>query len=302
MGGEYCNKTHTEPTDTKVPRNVTKVSKDFQEFWKNVVFGGISGILGVSSVYPIDVVKTQLQNQTSGSRCALATAKKILRTGGFLGFYKGLPPQALGIGPEKAIVMSVRESVLSSLGEQINPSPFNQFLAGIGAGIVQCSVSNPVEVVKVRAQVSVEAVEFLPLIRSLGFHGLFRGYSACMGRDLAFGGIFFPLYEELRVRLSQLIGAEPTKPPMIISFVAGVVAGVPAASLSTPFDVIKTRMQASPKGSFTATATFRQVTRKVLALEGPKALFAGMGPRIFRLSPQFGVVLLSFEYLKRMFA
>lgn len=264
-------------------------------FAKNIFFGGFSGILGVSSVYPVDLVKTRLQNQTSGKRSAIATAKKILRADGVLGFYKGLPPQVLGIGPEKAIVMSVREGLLARLGDR--SSSKNQFLAGIGAGLIQCSVSNPVEVVKVRAQVAVGPSKIMPIVRSLGIKGLYRGYTACMCRDLTFGGVYFPMYEILRSKISNQMGVDSSKPPLIVSLLAGTIAGIPAAALSTPADVIKTRMQA---GGALSSASFFNAARSVSA-EGPATLFAGMGPRVLRLSPQFGVILISFETMKRCF-
>lgn len=265
---------------------------------KSFGFGAVSGIVGVSSVYPIDLVKTRLQNQKTGTRSAFLTASRIMSTEGVRGFYKGLPPQVLGIGPEKAIVMGVREYVMGTLGDRTKLK--NHFYAGIVAGTIQCSVSNPVEVVKVRAQVSTGSVQIMPIIRSLGVSGLYRGYSACFCRDVCFAGIYFPVYELLRNRISAALGtAQGEKPSFLSALLAGTLAGVPAAAVSCPFDVIKTRMQASEAGG-AANQSFRSVLGELTAA-GPSSLFAGVGPRCARLAPQFGVVLLTYELLQGWF-
>jgi len=66
-------------------------------------------------VYPIDLVKTRLQNQrTSGIigelmyKNSMDCFKKVIRHEGILGLYRGLAPQLVGVAPEKAIKLTVR--------------------------------------------------------------------------------------------------------------------------------------------------------------------------------------------------
>jgi len=59
-----------------------------------ILNGGIAGIVGVSIVYPIDLVKTRLQNQntTSGEKLyknMLDCFKKTYKAEGYLGMYRG---------------------------------------------------------------------------------------------------------------------------------------------------------------------------------------------------------------------
>lgn len=66
---------------------------------KNLVMGGTAGIIGACCTYPLDMVKTLLQNQKTlpgGQRqyngvvdCFL----KIFRKDGIRGLYRGLPTQ-----------------------------------------------------------------------------------------------------------------------------------------------------------------------------------------------------------------
>ena len=69
--------------------------------------------VGATAVYPIDLVKTRLQNQRTGMvgelmyKNSFDCFKKVIRHEGFRGLYRGLPPQLVGVAPEKAIKLTV---------------------------------------------------------------------------------------------------------------------------------------------------------------------------------------------------
>jgi solute carrier family 25 aspartate/glutamate transporter 12/13 len=68
---------------------------------------------GATAVYPIDLVKTRLQNQRTAMvgelmyKNSFDCFKKVLRHEGFRGLYRGLGPQLVGVCPEKAIKLTV---------------------------------------------------------------------------------------------------------------------------------------------------------------------------------------------------
>ncbi|XP_032898208.1 calcium-binding mitochondrial carrier protein Aralar2-like [Amblyraja radiata] len=75
--------------------------------------------MGATSVYPIDLVKTRMQNQRSTGafveeilyRNSLDCFRKVLRYEGIIGLYRGLLPQVMGVAPEKAIKLSMNDFV-----------------------------------------------------------------------------------------------------------------------------------------------------------------------------------------------
>lgn len=79
--------------------------------------GSIAGAFGAFMVYPIDLVKTRMQNQRSsrvGERLysnSIDCAKKVVRNEGFRGLYSGVLPQLVGVAPEKAIKLTVNDLV-----------------------------------------------------------------------------------------------------------------------------------------------------------------------------------------------
>lgn len=68
---------------------------------QNFVLGSVAGAFGATIVYPIDLVKTRMQNQRSKVvgelmyKNSLDCAKKVIRNEGFRGLYSGLGPQLI---------------------------------------------------------------------------------------------------------------------------------------------------------------------------------------------------------------
>jgi hypothetical protein len=75
-----------------------------------------------------------------------------------------------------------------------------------------------------------------------------------------------------------------------------------AAALTTPADVIKTRLQVVTRDGELAYSGISDCATKILKHEGPSAFFKGSGMRVFRSSPQFGITLLAYEKLASFFA
>lgn len=97
--------------------------------------------IGATAVYPIDLVKTRMQNQRTGSligevayKNSIDCFKKVVRHEGALGLYRGLLPQLMGVAPEKAIKLTVNDLLRDKLGNKNGNVPlYGEVLAG-GAG------------------------------------------------------------------------------------------------------------------------------------------------------------------------
>lgn len=134
------------------------------------------------------------------------------------------------------------------------------------------------------------------IIRNLGLVGLYKGATACLARDVPFSAIYFPTYSHLK---KDLFGESPTKKLGIFQLLtAGAIAGMPAAYLTTPFDVIKTRLQVEARKGETSYTGLTHAARTILKEEGPRAFFKGGPARILRSSPQFGFTLAAYEVLQ----
>jgi len=73
---------------------------------------------------------------------------------------------------------------------------------------------------------------------------------------------------------------------------------MPAAYLTTPCDVIKTRLQVEARKGEQAYTSLRHCAKTVWEQEGFRAFFKGGPARIMRSSPQFGFTLAGYELLQ----
>lgn len=136
------------------------------------------------------------------------------------------------------------------------------------------------------------------IVRNLGLVGLYKGASACLLRDVPFSAIYFPTYSHLK---RDFFGESPTKKLGVVQLLtAGAIAGMPAAYLTTPCDVIKTRLQVEARKGEAQYTGLRHAAKTIWKEEGFTAFFKGGPARIFRSSPQFGFTLAAYEVLQNL--
>ena len=196
----------------------------------------------------------------------------------------------------------------SSTAQDLLPLPAVHALSSAGAQLVNCAVVTPAEVLKQNAQMlaggtagdrtkgisSSSSSATMTVMRQLRRHPtkLWRGYTALAARDLPFTALQFPAFEYMKgVLIARRSRAKEGRAVGVLeqSWIAAISAGVAgsaAAWVTTPFDVIKTRMMleagghreeclsASSNGGSRRSSGF-QVGKEVLRKEGLHGLFRG---------------------------
>ena len=107
---------------------------------------------------------------------------------------------------------------------------------------------------------------------------------------------------------SWLSGLRPKDQTSVgISFVAGGISGMVAATLTLPFDVVKTQRQVA-LGAVEAVRVMPPHTdstwlllRRILAESGTRGLFAGFLPRIIKAAPSWAIMISTYEFGKSFF-
>ncbi|KAH8638496.1 Calcium-binding mitochondrial carrier protein [Alternaria alternata] len=136
----------------KVFATTKSIWHDILESIHHFALGSLAGAFGAFMVYPIDLVKTRMQNQRSSGvghvlyKNSLDCAKKVIKNEGFKGLYSGVLPQLVGVAPEKAIKLTVNDLVRGKMTDKATgqikfPA---EMLAGGTAGacqVVRCPLS-----------------------------------------------------------------------------------------------------------------------------------------------------------------
>jgi len=265
--------------------------------WENIVLGGSSAAIAGTVVYPMDTIKARLMNGQGTS--IIGTLRNIVSTQGPTALYRGLPAQLVGIMPEKALKLTLYNTL-----RQMQMDPKTQkvaysaeALAGLGTACVQVAITQPYELVKLRQQ-TVAGQSLGDTMRELGLRGLTRGTTATLLRDIPFNALYFSSYAALKDVVHAVY--DPPDAPLISPqglMVAGLGAGLLAGGLTTPADVIKTRMQADKDGRYKGMA---DCIRQMWAEGGPRTFMRGLGPRLALIPPMFAITMTCFETFQRM--
>jgi len=167
--------------------------------------------------------------------------------------------------------------------------------------VAACAVRVPTEVVKQRAQAvqypsSMAALaDILAQRGKVGWCGvgreLYRGWAVTVLREVPFTVIQFPLWEGMKGRWRRREGRERERVGPVESGLFGSVAGAVAAGVTTPLDVLKTRLMLAREREKVVV-----VVGRIWREEGSRAFFKGWGPRTVWISVGGAVFLGSYQW------
>ncbi|EDW84962.1 uncharacterized protein Dwil_GK14393 [Drosophila willistoni] len=247
-------------------------------FVNALIAGGVAGVVVDIALFPIDTVKTRLQSELG-----------FWRAGGFRGIYKGLAPAAAGSAPTAALFFCTYEcgkQFLSSISNTKN-SPYVHMAAASAAEVVACLIRVPVEIAKQRSQTLLghhnrqHQTAFQILMRAYRTEGLrrglYRGFGSTIMREIPFSLIQFPLWEYFKLQWTPVTGYESS--PLTVAL-CGAVAGGISAAVTTPLDVVKTRIMLAERDSSIRRKTPQGILHSIYLERGFSGLFAGVVPRV----------------------
>lgn len=261
-------------------------ARAWRAFAANCVAGGVAGCAVEGALYPLDTIKTRLQAARRGGRVSLR------------GLYTGVGGNLLGVFPASALFFGVYEPLKSRLCAQWGENAAVAHLgAASGAGLVASLVRVPTEVVKQRMQVGefrTAAGAVRHILAREGARGIFAGYGSFLARDLPFDAIEFVMYEQLKLAWRKAAGGRELN-SLEVSAV-GAAAGAATGAVTTPLDVIKTRLMT--QGASGRYAGILDCARKIVAEDGAGALFRGAGARVLWIGVGGSVFFTTLEAAK----
>ncbi|ORC92575.1 mitochondrial carrier protein [Trypanosoma theileri] len=291
------------------------------------VAGAAAGLVVDLTLYPIDTIKTRLQSKHG-----------FHNAGGFRGVYRGLSAVAVGSVPGGAAFFfsyDLTKKGLLGYGGRNGEEPSamwrftSQAIAAMTGETAACLTRVPTEMVKQQLQAGhhhsiyralVHITHHVPAdtppeqvpkrIRWRGLPYLFMGTPIMLLRELPFAVVQMSCYEGLKASLRT------EEYPQFLPF-CGALSGGIAAFLTTPLDVLKTRIMlgqvahtkgaaASPlRGFAVVRAAFHELLHespRVTDKWGPaQRFFRGVVPRVMWISIGGSVFFTTYETVRRAY-
>lgn len=292
-------------------------------FTTALLAGGIAGTTVDLTLFPLDTLKTRLQSAEGffaaggfrGIYRGVGSAALGSAPGAALFFctYEATKTKAaefrrnaLGGGAdglESSSSSSSKSNIPVAAGD--GGHALDHMAAASLGEIAACAVRVPTEVIKQRAQAghhggsSLSSLTAILSQRSaIGLSGvwreLYRGWGITILREVPFTIIQFPLWEALKRMGRQRQRLEISRGQdvgVVESALYGSVAGAVAAGITTPLDVLKTRVMLSKQ-----RLGMGEIVVSILRQHGVRPFFAGIGPRVAWISVGGAVFLGSYQW------
>ncbi|KAG8458744.1 hypothetical protein KFE25_012942 [Diacronema lutheri] len=294
----------------------TPFEHDLQSYTR---FSGVCGAVAAAEgmlTYPFDLIKTRQQASPNSShvmhRSTLRYLTSVVRTDGVRSLYRGFGWSVIGGLPsEVSFYLSytvLKDALLQTRAGQEHPSSV-YLAAGAGADAISLLLWVPADIISQRLQVQgvvpsglaqpQPAPHALPasgwqlarhVLATEGLVGLFRGLGPTLAVHTPASAVWWLTYETGKETVGKALGRKADE-SVLVQSCAGALAGATAAAITTPLDVLKTRVQCA--------AHHRPVHAHLAELlrdsAGLSALLRGFVPRVIASAPRSVISLVGYE-------
>lgn len=259
------------------------------------VNGGASGMMSISVIQPVDMVKVRVQ---LGQGSAVQVTKNMLRDEGVKAFYRGLSAGLL----RQATYTTGRIGsfrILTAKATAANdgkPLPlYQKALCGLTAGAIGASFGNPADVALIRMQADATVPQAQRRNYKNAFHAIYRivadegvlalwkGAGPTIVRAMALNMGMLASYDQSVEFCRDSLGFGETATLLGASAVSGFFA----SACSLPFDYVKTqiqKMQPNAEGKYPYAGPW-DCTLKTLKSGGPFKFYTGFPVYCLRIAP-----------------
>lgn len=264
--------------------------------------------------------------------------RQIVKTEGVGHLYRGILSPLLIEAPKRATKFAANEFYSQYWMKVFNRSRMNQplsVLTGVSAGMTEAFLVVSFELVKIRMQDKRYAGKYRNMadcIRKIaaeeGFITFAKGLEPTLWRHAMWNGGYFGVIHFVRSAIAKPSSLHkknsvegPSFPEsqlgylrfkckqsyecllanaLFRDFICGAIGGTVGTMLNTPFDVVKTRIQ----GHIGSHPLYRWAIPSLFRIwreEGAAALFKGFKPKVIRLGPGGGILLVVYDRMIKFF-
>ena len=280
----------------------TVVMSPRSEPFKQLMTGGLAGVVARTCVAPLDRVRSIMMSGNATN--ALAAGGAILKEGGVPALWRGNLVSCLKVFPSSAIQFGIFESVkdvflLSSDDGQLQV--WQRLVAGSVAGAVSGFLMYPLESIKTAMQVpgglqgSIVGVGKQLVKNAGGLHGLYPAVGALMTVEVVGTAVGFTLYDVLAGKAKELNGGRKLE-PWAKGFVGGVSSCITMlATFPLEAGATRYRIQYYPGYSGPKFANSMAAVQSVIQSKGLGGVYSGIGVTCTRVFPMVGIVYFTWD-------
>lgn len=291
---------------------------------KNTLASGMAAACSKTILAPFDTIKTVQQHVEGGKPLGLFEAARRItnRPGGVRNLYAGLGVSALGSMPSVGLYFGVYSYCKRRIGPKLvecfgsereddkkalcSDSALRTLSIAMSAAIGNTVASFsrvPYEVVKQNLQTGQFPSTFAAVSHMWGERGMrsffpVGGVSIQMVRDIPYAIFTLLSYEYIRDNWAVKRSEKDPDNRWLRDMVAGGTAGGIGSILTSPMDVLKTRLQTDKASVYGGSIV--HCARSVFEEGGPTAFLRGSVPRLMHKIPANGAFFVFYELFRRI--
>jgi len=279
----------------------------------------MAGALARSTVAPMDRIKILMQvahvQKTSHLYPTMSkTAQHIVKAEGIVGFWRGNLTNCVRVIPHAATQFVTYDKIkIMLIGDSHGKLSVPQrLLAGSLSGVAAASVTQPLDVLRVRLQTDPEVKgSVVNAARAMwnegGVIAFYKGYTPAMLSLAPFIAVNFATFDTLKglYYSNKSYSKQELKdrnPLVVLSL--GAISGIVAQSICYPLDTVRRRMQTKStvivdgKVSLNYYRNTPTAFLTILREEGVKGFYKGMVPNALKVMPNNALRFAIYETLK----
>ncbi|XP_071715375.1 mitochondrial carrier protein CoAc2 [Rutidosis leptorrhynchoides] len=288
-------------------------------FAKELIAGGVAGGVAKTIVAPLERVKILFQTRSEfHSIGLLASFRRIAKTEGLIGFYRGNGISVARIVPYAALHYMAYEQYRRHINYNfpgIGNGPVVDLLAGSLSGGTAVLFTYPLDLV--RTKLAYQVVDspklnikgmmtseqaykgirdcFSRTYKEAGMRGLYRGVAPSLYGIFPYAGLKFYFYEEMKSR-----APDDYRKNIMVKLACGSVAGLLGQTFTYPLDVVRRQMQVQrlrASNSIQLKGTMGTLIM-IVQKEGWKHLFSGLSINYLKVVPSVAIGFTVYDVMK----
>ncbi|KAJ5140581.1 hypothetical protein N7448_003989 [Penicillium atrosanguineum] len=245
----------------------------------------------------------------NGTNCIRIIPYSAVQFGSY-NFYKKVSDTS-SLSPQKLSLDADQFGCKFAESPEGEMTPVSRLICGGIAGITSVTVTYPLDIVRTR--LSIQSASFAELrqrdhnqklpgmfttmVRIYktegGMIALYRGIVPTVAGVAPYVGLNFMTYESVRKYFTPDGEKNPSPARRLL---AGAISGAVAQTCTYPFDVLRRRFQINTmSGMGYKYASVWDAVRVIVAEEGLRGLFKGIGPNLLKVAPSMASSWFSFE-------